>query len=115
MEPAEPVHDSLSKVLVAAHHEMEKLEEGPWIEKHHSAHVDRGLGTFQLELEEMKQTNVTHLRLENGILLRQANNLSLWKSGFQSKLIVFELNIQWLTTNQMHVTLAPNTSELTPA
>jgi hypothetical protein len=107
LEAAEPVQGP-NKELVAAHQEIEELEEELWIEKRRSAKLERRLAKCKSG-PPTEQTDVAQLRLEKDMLLHQVKNISSEKTELESELRAFEHVIQRLTTNQVHATPAPNT------
>jgi len=114
LEATEPVQDRPSRELAAAQQEIEELEEELQIEKRRSAKLERRLDKCKSELETTEHPDIAQLRLEKDMLLHQVKNLSSEKSCLESKLRAFERVIQQLTTNQVHATPAPNTSEPPP-
>ena len=114
LEATEPVRDGPSRELAAAQREIEELEEELQIEKRRSAKLERRLDKCKSEPETTEQTDIAQLRLEKDMLLHQVKNLSSEKSSLESELRAFERVIQRLTTNQVHATPAPNTSQPPP-
>jgi len=114
LEATEPVQDGPSRDLVAAQREIEELDGELQIEKRRSAKLERQLDKCYLEPETTEQTDIAQLRLGKDILLQQVKNLSSETSSLESELRAFERVIQQLTTNQVHATLAPNTSQPPP-
>jgi hypothetical protein len=90
------------------------LEEPLQIEKRRSAKLERLLDKCKLEPETTEQTDITQLWLEKDMLLHQVKNLSSEKSSLESELRAFECTIQQMTTNQVHQTPGPNTSQPPP-
>jgi len=110
MEATEPVRDGPSRESAAAPQEIEELGVELHIEKHRSAQLERRLDKCKSEPETTAQTDISQLFLEKDMLLHQVKNLSSEKRSLESKLRGFEQVIQRLTTNEVHPTLAPNTS-----
>jgi len=114
LEATEPVQDGPSRQSVAAQQDIEELEAELQIEKHRSAKLERWLGKCKLEPETTEQTDIAQLRLEKDMLLHQVKNLSSEKSSLETELRAFERVIQPLTTNQVHATPVPITSQPPP-
>jgi len=114
LEATVPVRDGPSRELAAAQREIEQLEEELQIEKRQSAKLERQLDKCKSELETMEQTDIAQLRLEKDMLLHQVKNHSSGMSSLESELRAFERIIQLLTTNQVHATPPPNTSQRPP-
>jgi signal-transduction protein with cAMP-binding, CBS, and nucleotidyltransferase domain len=67
-----------------------------------------------LEPEITEQTQIAQLRLEKDMLLHHVKNLLPDMSSLESILRAFEGVIERLTTNKVHMTPAPNTSQPPP-
>jgi hypothetical protein len=114
LEATEPVRDSPSRELGAAHQDIEELEEELQIKKRQSAKLERLLDKCKSEAVTTEQSDIAQLRLEKDMLLHQVKNVSSEKSSLVCELRAFERVIQRLKTNQVHVTQAPNTSQPPP-
>jgi len=114
LEVTEPVRDGPSREFAATHWEIHELKEELQIEKRRSAMLERQLDKCKSEPDTTEHTDIPQLRLGKEMLLHQVKNLSLEKSSLESKWRAFERVIQRLTTNQVHVTPAPNTSQPPP-
>jgi len=114
LEATEPVRHGPSRELAAAQREIEELEEELQLEKRRSAKLERRLNKCKSEPETTEQTDIAQLWLEKDMVLYQVNNLSSGKSSLESELRAFECVIQRLTSNQVHATPAPDTSQLPP-
>jgi len=114
LEATEPVRDGPSRELAAAQWEIAELEKELQIEKRWSAMLERRLDKCKSEPETTEQTDIAQLWLEKDMLLHEDKNLSWEKSSLESRLRGFERVIQRLTTNQVHATLAPNTTQPPP-
>jgi len=114
LEATVPVRNGPSREFAAAQQDIEELAEELHIKKGRSALVERWLDKCKSEPETTEQTDITQLRPEKDMLLHQVTNLLSKKSSLESKLRAFERIIEWLTTNQVHATPVPNTSELPP-
>jgi len=114
LEVTEPIQDGPSRELGAAQQEILELEEELQIEKHQSDKLEILLDKCKSEPETTEQTDIAQLWLEKDMLLHQVKNLSSEKSSLESEFRVFKCVIQRLTTNPVHGTPAPNTSQPPP-
>ena len=109
LEATEPVRDGLSKKSEATQREIDEFDKELQIEKCRSAKLERWLDKCKSEL-----TDIAQPRLEKDMLLHQVKNLLSEKSSLESELRAYKRVIQWPTTNQVHATPAPNTSQPPP-
>jgi len=113
LKAAEPVQDAPTKGSAVALQEINTLQEELQIKKRHSTKFEWQPNKCKSEPEVMEPTDISQLEVEKDMPLNHVQNLSLVVSSLESEVRVFEHIIPQLVTNQLHPTLALDTSELT--